>query len=259
MRYVHSEFEVEGFTVEIVQDDDPQRPLDDCEPNDRGVLMLCWHRGYTLGDAEKYNLIGHARRYDGWDEVEKEIERRYRPLVILPLAVHDHGNVHIFVGRSGGWDSGQVGFAFDYGYDDEFGDLRKAVHARIDDYSKTLRHAFRETQSEDEDEDEFEARLQAAVDEFAANIGNEFPQIAAVREDIEKRIAGWVESYDDYLNGNVWGFVVTSPDGDDVESCWGFLGDPEKSGVIEEGRAIAEWAAKERTEEDARCEAAMHL
>jgi hypothetical protein len=259
MSYIHKEFEVRGLTVEIVQDDGPQRPLDDCTPSDRGVLMLGWHRRYTLGDDEKYNRVGHPRSYSDWNEVEREIKRIYRPLVILPLAVHDHGNVHIFVGRGGGWDSGQVGFAFDYGYTCEDGELRRAVHARIDDYRKKLSHAFRETQPEDETEDEFEARLEAAVDEFAANIGNEFPQIAAVRDDIGKRITGWVEAYDDYLNGNVWGFVLTSPDGDVIDSCWGFGGDPNKSGVIENARASAEWHAEKLKREDALCAAAMHL
>jgi SAM-dependent methyltransferase len=259
MHHVHKKFDIQGFTVEIVQDDDPQRPLDDCTPSDRGVLMLGWHRRYTLGDDEKYNRVGHLHSYSDWNEVEREIKRIYRPLVILPLAVHDHGNVHIFVGRGGGWDSGQVGFAFDYGYTCEDGELRRAVHARIDDYREKLSHAFRETQPEDEDEDEFEERLEAAVDEFAANIGNEFPQIAAVRDDIEKRITGWVEAYDDYLNGNVWGWVVESPDGDVVESCWGYSGDPGKSGVIEEGLAQAEHCVEEREAEAARCEAVMHL
>jgi hypothetical protein len=37
-----------------------------------------------------------------------------------------------------------------------------------------------------------------------------------------------VSVYDDYLTGNVYGFIVEERNGDDweeVDSCWGFYGD----------------------------------
>lgn len=51
-----------------------------------------------------------------------------------------------------------------------------------------------------------------------------------------------VKTYDDYLTGNCFGFIEYEVDKCDldhehkenVNSCWGFLGDPEKSGIFDE-------------------------
>lgn len=41
----------------------------------------------------------------------------------------------------------------------------------------------------------------------------------------EDFMRGEVETYDQYLRGDVWGYVVTNPKNDDeVGSCWGFYG-----------------------------------
>lgn len=45
-----------------------------------------------------------------------------------------------------------------------------------------------------------------------------------------------IETYDDYLTGNVWGYIVEDENGNHVESCWGFYGN--------EGRAEAEREAQ---------------
>jgi hypothetical protein len=52
-------------------------------------------------------------------------------------------------------------------------------------------------------------------------------------KELEKKVTECLESeikiYDDYLNGNVYGFVITGPNGEEVEdgSRWGFIGDIE--------------------------------
>jgi len=33
-----------------------------------------------------------------------------------------------------------------------------------------------------------------------------------------------VETWNQYLSGDVWGYVIETPDGDDIDSCWGFYG-----------------------------------
>ena len=65
--------------------------------------------------------------------------------------------------------------------------------------------------------------------------------IAVTREDVLKEFGGKyltskkaekaykalqaeVETYDQFLRGDVWGFIVTNPDGEEVHSCWGFYG-----------------------------------
>jgi hypothetical protein len=50
----------------------------------------------------------------------------------------------------------------------------------------------------------------------------------ARRKQIEKYLTGEVSTYDDYLTGNIYGFMVTREDEDgeevDIDSCWGFYG-----------------------------------
>lgn len=44
-----------------------------------------------------------------------------------------------------------------------------------------------------------------------------------------KILMGEIEIYNDYLTGNVYGYTVTDPAGEIVDSCYGFFGDPEKT------------------------------
>ncbi len=78
----------------------------------------------------------------------------------------------------------------------------------------------------------------------------------ATKEDIAKEFSGdkekaiacieaQVKTMDDYLTGNVYGFIVTTPEGDDVESCWGFYGDyDQENGVLAEAKSIADYYAE---------------
>lgn len=40
----------------------------------------------------------------------------------------------------------------------------------------------------------------------------------------EKYLRGEVEEYDQYLTGDVWGYVIEDEDGIELDSCWGFYG-----------------------------------
>lgn len=56
----------------------------------------------------------------------------------------------------------------------------------------------------------------------------------------EKAIEGDVETYDHYLTGQCYGYTVEDADGEEVESCWGFLGDMDY--VRSEAKSAAEHA-----------------
>ncbi len=45
-----------------------------------------------------------------------------------------------------------------------------------------------------------------------------------LRECIADHLCSEVETYNDYLGGNVYGYTVEK-DGEDIDSCWGFIGD----------------------------------
>lgn len=53
----------------------------------------------------------------------------------------------------------------------------------------------------------------------------------------EEIIKGEVKSYDAYLTGQMYGFVVEGRDGDQLESCWGFESEED---CLSEGKAAAE-------------------
>jgi hypothetical protein len=45
------------------------------------------------------------------------------------------------------------------------------------------------------------------------------------RERARKLMKAEIESWDDYFRGNVWGFILKDPAGEEIESCWGFYGE----------------------------------
>lgn len=72
-------------------------------------------------------------------------------------------------------------------------------------------------------------------------------------EQAKKYLEGEVETYDNYLTGNVYGYKVIKEDEDgdeeDLDSCWGYYGDPEKSGCIEEAKNTVDYYCKKAQEE----------
>lgn len=52
-------------------------------------------------------------------------------------------------------------------------------------------------------------------------------------------LEGEVKFYDHYLCGDVYGFVIEDPEGEEIDdgSCWGFYGDPDESGLVEDAKS----------------------
>jgi len=65
-----------------------------------------------------------------------------------------------------------------------------------------------------------------------------------LKKSARKAALGLIESWNDYLDGNVYGYVVEGPDGEHLDSCWGFSGDYDKW-ALPEGRSMAEYHYKE--------------
>ena len=45
-----------------------------------------------------------------------------------------------------------------------------------------------------------------------------------LKEKVEGVLRSEVETFSMYLSGDVWGYVITDPDGEELEACWGFYG-----------------------------------
>ena len=52
---------------------------------------------------------------------------------------------------------------------------------------------------------------------------------------------GEVETYDQYLKGEVYGYTIEDPNGDDSDSCWGYYGDYDgEHGALAEAKSIVD-------------------
>jgi len=64
-------------------------------------------------------------------------------------------------------------------------------------------------------------------------------------------LKGEVKTYDDYLTGNVYGYVVLD-DEEELDSCWGFYPSHDDrmgyESCLEEAKSMADWHANERDE-----------
>jgi len=56
--------------------------------------------------------------------------------------------------------------------------------------------------------------------------------------DYEKVARVHVEVWNQYLSGDVWGYIVEDSDGNELESCWGFYG---HEYCTEEAKSVAAW------------------
>lgn len=104
-------YRFENKVVEICADDSAENPRDEM---DTVGTMWCWHRRYQLGSRkESREKSVDPADYGGWDELREAIEKREKPVVILPVYMYEHSGVALSTGGfSCPWDSGQVGFIF---------------------------------------------------------------------------------------------------------------------------------------------------
>lgn len=226
--------------VRIVQDFDPQSPRE----WDNFGRMVCWHCCYTLGDEQPKEssdewlaslaseasprleeLLGKWQN-ESWCWLSDLLDARSgkspafeeklkivaahtdqlvaavlkKHYVILPLYLYDHSGITMnTAGFSCPWDSGQVGW----------------IYCSLDEARKNW--LLSETA-------DWDTPVEWKVP------GRE--ETISLREATEKNLRCEVETYDQYLTGDVYGFVVEEYDGceacgrgdwEHVDSCWGFF------------------------------------
>jgi len=65
---------------------------------------------------------------------------------------------------------------------------------------------------------------------------SEFRQKAEAR----KVAQGLIEVWNNYLEGNIWEYVVKNNDGEMLDGCGAYVGDPDKTGILEDAKAAAD-------------------
>lgn len=63
--------------------------------------------------------------------------------------------------------------------------------------------------------------------------------------EIEDYLRSEVDTYDHYLRGEVYGFWIESPEGENIDSCWGFF---DSDDAINEAKALIDGEVTEREE-----------
>ena len=219
------EFTVGKCRVKIEYDADPSSPR---EWDNLGT-MVCWHRRYNLGDEQPKEdageyLMNLAREVVSGNYPEALLEKNRNAILDkhytrLPLYLYDHSGITMSTGSfSCPWDSGQVGFIYV--------SLDKALK------ENSLAKGSWETKVGHRNKD-----------------GQ--PEKVTLREYARRVLTQEVETYDEFITGQVYGYVVETDakdeDGDDIEgehldSCWGFYG---LEYCKEEARSVAESRSKQ--------------
>lgn len=239
MEAIHTET-YKGYTIEIHQDTDAQNPRDDGD----GYLsvMVCWHRGYELGDPK-------SKWDEPWSTPEEFLDwAKENKVVYLPLYLYDHSVQHLstesFVGRAqhAEWDSGQVGFVY----------IKPSVW--FDQCSPEGGVSMIERRTQDEmgrllrGKKPFKLAGKAKLLKMLKAAFKSRRLTKAARRAMEADMIGEVQVYDDWGSGNVYGYVIKGPELDD--SCWGFIGDyDEDGGALLEARSVIDAQVKNESVE----------
>lgn len=71
------------------------------------------------------------------------------------------------------------------------------------------------------------------------------------RKKAEKRARDLISCWNDCLSGNVYGFVAEK-DGESFDSCWGFIGDYEDNGMVEDAKQSIDYTIEIETKKQLR-------
>ena len=212
--------------LQIHPDHDPESP----RQYDNIFTMVCWHNRYNLGDVqpkdspteycermieevdeqfledleEEAGEFFDANPYDPlaygqYERVHREWHEIYEERIAtklaehyfsLPLYLYDHSGITMSTGSFGcPWDSGQVGFIF----------IPRTVAA----------------ENWNGDDKPFPQIRSTAMGDR---------EFASLEELVHFYMRSDVEVYDQYLTGDVYGFVLLDEEGEQEDSCWGFYG-----------------------------------
>ena len=208
----HETYERKGYTVEIHTDEDPPNPRKEW---DNAGVMCCEHRRYDLGDGGMDLLFDALEADSRWDETELNLpddEEMPEPedyQALLDLA-------------------------------QEWAEKKDFVRYTIlplylYDHSGITMNT---------------TGFSCPWDSGQVGIIFMTPQARCnerfTEEEAEKYLRGEVEAYDQYLTGDVYGFIVKDKDDEELDSCWGFFG---LEYVKEEADRVVDYYVKENGEQ----------
>jgi len=213
-----------GFKIRIERDQDP------CDPRsewDNTSHMVCWSRRHSIGDKHF-----HKSRVDFFDSLFDEIDLTNQEIDDVMRAVlkdedyrrdyreHRIDTRAIYPERN--FDKYELRRRFIKLYNLN---TNEAIQAKRD--VVTGRYLFKTLYLYDH------SGLSISTSPFSCQwdsgqVGYIYLTPDTIGGDREKALAcleSAVQTYNQYLTGDVWGFTIEDEDGDIVESCWGFYGE----------------------------------
>jgi len=248
---VHTEEEYKGYTIQIAYDNDcPESPRD----WDNLGTMACWHDRMWLGDnaeeIQKYEPVEWMRRelYDYKNKIEKN-----------PI-FKEWKNEHPLDSGSEDEDEFCLEDFIEYASDEYIHKMFSEFYVTLPIYAYEHGGITIRSGSFSDPWDSGQLGFIYCSKEKALK---EFTQKKWSKK-LEKKILqildGEIETYDQYLQGDVHGYLVYGLGDEDlddpIDSCWGFYG---SEYVMEEAKSIVDWHVKNEKKQAKLFNACMSL
>jgi len=222
--YSDDKLQVGSLTVRLEQDQDASSPRED----DNVGMMTCFHRRYTLGDEhshESNSAFLFSLASEHYADLEDLLDNRMYSRMVT--ASYDQPE---YKTQRKAWDEARDAFIWK-AIDKHYVILPLGLydHSGISMYVGSQPSPF--------DPGGWDSGQVGWIYVSAEKARKEFGR--KWRKRAEECLRAEVKVYDDFITGNVWGFVVEGADGECVDSCWGFVGDVEYA--FAEGKSSAEY------------------
>lgn len=216
--YIRTEEKYKGFNIQIIQDNDPQNPRTEW---DNLGTMVCWHSRYHLGDMDHGKPVSND--YSEPDYLFAEIAGIDRDSDYC-IKIYDNEGHEALT---------------EYLYNAA---CKKAIilPLYLYDHSGITMSTGSFGDSWDSGQVGY---IYLTLDQARKEYG--WKHITkARREKLISYLNGEVETYDNFLTGDVWGFNVVAPNENDVDSCWGFYDDEGIKDAISEAKNAVDYHIK---------------
>lgn len=191
----HDSFEYKGYQVNIETDEDPMNPRTEF---DNLGTMICFHNRYSLGDEHSYKnpedfIYDKATEYFNSETIENDYQELTTEEFIDKYLEKPEKHLIIlplYLYDHSGITMNTTGFSCPW----DSGQVGWIYVTKED------------------------AKKEWGVKKISPKL----------RQRIVNNLVGEVETYDQYLRGEVYGFRIKDEDGEEIDSCWGYFGDPEE-------------------------------
>lgn len=236
--------EAHGFIVRAVHDDSPENPWDAWDG--QSPLLVYYDRSLDeKGDVP--NPLADVS--DSW------IARHWRALCKIFDQSPDSAREH-----KSDYEYQRIADAKRELLDDWLGELKPSRYSgHAGDYMTAMGELCElrgwpslSTSSHGYSQGDYAELLLIFSPAYAKEIGAKWPRTKAAKAEARERLKSDAKLWGAWAWGNVYGFAIESadsdgdPDGDCLDSCWGFYGDPDESGLAEAAAESLSYIRKER-------------